>query len=219
MRVVPGKNPARSDELPLAGLGLQATDSPQVIQVCGEQWCMGIYFDGLGRKPFGRNSPGKFDRRSCSDTWSLCPIVINKTIDHGLINRHRSTGARHEIAESPEPTEIDLGRCALVTELREIRRYAVHLVAQPSVAKAPKYPRILEIQFQHRTLSSVGMTGTPWPGGESEDDIMWRPSPPAAAKSRATRRHRHIIAPDTYEWVLPQRLLHQHGKSCHTLAQ
>ena len=199
MLVVLGENPPRSNELPLASLWLQATDSPQVIQICGEQWRMRTNFNGWGRKPFGRDSPRKFDRRSCGDTGSVCPIVINKTINHGLVNRHRSTGTRQEAPKSPEPTEIDLGQCALVSELCEIRRYAVHLVAQPSVAKAPKYSRILEIQLQHRTLSSAGMTGTPWPVGESEEDIMWRLSPPVAAKLRATRRRRHIIIPDTYE--------------------
>ena len=42
------------------------------------------------------------------------------------------------------------------------------------------------------------MTGTPWPSGESEEDIMWRLSPPVPTKSRTTRRCRHIITPDTY---------------------
>ena len=45
------------------------------------------------------------------------------------------------------------------------------------------------------------MTGTPWPSGESEEDIMCRLSPPVPTKSRTTRRCRHIITPDTYMWI------------------
>ena len=101
--------------------------------------------------------------------------------------------------------------------LGEICRYAVHLVAQPSAAKAANHPRILEIQLQHRTLSRAGMTGTPWPSGESEEDIMWRLSP-RAAKSRTTRRRRHIIAPDTYEWILFQHLLYQDCEAVEALS-
>ena len=36
---------------------------------------------------------------------------------------------------------------------------------------------------------------------------MWRLSPPVAAKSRTTRRRRHIIAPDTYERIGSDHLL------------
>ena len=215
MRVVPGENPARSDKLTLAGLGLQATDTPQVIQIRGEQWRMRTCFDGWSRKPFERDSACKLDRRPCSYTGSFCRMVINKPIDHRLMNWHCSTGARHKSAESPEPTEIGLGRRALVIELREIRRYAVHLAAQPSAAKPANYIWMLEKQLQHRTLSSTGMTGTPWPSGESEEDIMWRLSPPIAAKSRTTRRRRHIITSDTYMRIAMQRLLNLQRQAVH----
>ena len=105
MRVVPGENPARSDKLTLAGLGLQATDTPQVIQIRGEQWRMRTGFDGWRRKPVGRDSACKLDRPPCSYTGRFCRMVTNKPIDHRLINRYRSTLAGHESAESPEPTD------------------------------------------------------------------------------------------------------------------
>jgi hypothetical protein len=62
MRVVPGENPARSDKVPLACLGLQPTDAPQVIQIRGDQWRMRTCFDGWDRKPFRHNSACKLDR-------------------------------------------------------------------------------------------------------------------------------------------------------------
>ena len=149
MRVIPGENPARSDKLSLAGLGLQAADPLQVIQVRGEQWRMRIRWHGRSRKLLGRNPARKLDRCPCSDTGCLCRVAIDKPIDRGLINRLHSSGARHGTTELPEPTEVGLGRCALVADLCEIRRYAVHLVAQPSTAKASQYLRIPEIKVQH----------------------------------------------------------------------
>ena len=62
------------------------------------------------------------------------------------------------------------------------------------------------------------MTGTPWPSGESEEDIMWRLSPPVPTKSRTTRRCRHIITPDTYMRIVMQRLLNLQGKTVHSTA-
>jgi broad specificity phosphatase PhoE len=59
------------------------------------------------------------------------------------------------------------------------------------------------------------MTGTPWPSGESEEDIMWRLSPPIAAKSRTTRRRRHIITSDTYMRIAMQRLLNLQRQAVH----
>ena len=45
---------------------------------------------------------------------------------------------------------------------------------------------------------------------------MWRLSPPVPAKSRTTRRRRHIIAPDTYERILTEMQLHQGRKPIET---
>jgi hypothetical protein len=89
-------------------------------------------------------------------------------IDHPPINRC-SCIVRQVLAEPSKPTDIELGRTALVTELEEMRCDTVHLRAQRTAAKAPQHPRIFEIVFQHCTLSFVDVPGTAWSLGESDE--------------------------------------------------
>src|ERR1700747_1193558 len=90
-------------------------------------------------------------------------------INRASIDRRCSGIARQVLAEPGEPTDVELGRTALVTELAKMRRDTVHLSAQRTAAKAPQHPRIFEIVLQHCTLSVAGVQEQPGSLGESDE--------------------------------------------------
>src|ERR1700759_2791528 len=89
-------------------------------------------------------------------------------IDHPPIDRC-SCLVRQVLAEPRKSTDIELGRTSLVPELKEMRCDTVHLRAQRTAAKALQHPGIFEIVLQHCPLSFVGVPGTAWSLGESDE--------------------------------------------------
>ena len=79
MRVVPGENPTGGEEQPFAGLRLETTDVPQVIQIGVEQWPVRIRLRARDREAFGSDPARKLDRRACGDAGCLGRILQRRT--------------------------------------------------------------------------------------------------------------------------------------------
>lgn len=150
----------------------------------------------IRRKPLWRRVTGVLDGRPSRDARASRLKAAHETIDDVLIDRSRSDVAGGELAESVEPADVSLGRRVLVTNLEEMRRDAIHIFTQRSVAKAPEHPRIAEIELQHSRLSFQTAPGSSW-AEEKRGRYYVAAKLPFVAETQVAGARRHIITPDT----------------------
>ena len=85
------------------------------------------------------------DRRPCRNPRRDRRQTLHEAINQILIDCRRLAVAGRVRTEPGNLADIDLGRRALVSHLREMRRNPVHLIAERTAAKALEHPRVFEI--------------------------------------------------------------------------
>src|SRR5208283_58353 len=138
------------------------------------------------RKPLRRDLARVDDGRCRTDARTLCPKAEQETVDDILADPRRSRVPGGKLAELGEPTNVNLGRSALVAKVGEMRRNAVHLIAKCAIAKPPEHFGIREIEIQHEPLSRRRVREIL--SRKEEGDIMCRRNPRTLRNQRLLDR-------------------------------
>jgi hypothetical protein len=118
-----------------------------MILVGGEQRTIGVRLAAWRRKPLRRDLARVADGRSRNNAGTLCPKSQQETIDDILVDHRGSRIPGGKLAKFAEPTNVYLGRSAIVAKVGEMRRDAVHLIAKRPIAKPPEHSGILVIEI------------------------------------------------------------------------